>query len=564
MLRRFVILFVINGALATPGWKGSERKLERGEDYYPPADAPYDPTPVAKTAPAYAPIYEKPAYEQPFYSPTYSSEKPTKAPKTYAPFVAPVYTESPTKTPKTHAPYVSPVYTESPTKTPKTKAPYVSPVYTESPTKTPKTKAPYASPVYTEKPTKAPKTNAPYVSPVHTESPVTAPNDDPTLPATNVPTLKPVEPLSPVEEPTSPVSLITPSPTKSSPVTAAPVTSSPTSLPSAMPSITPASVFINEMGSFEGADFIEVVYSSFLGSGINNYTFHLYSGEGLLLASESLTEGDNSLNGLTFTFAVYPNTTADVEAVALVDDKEEVLNFLSLGEVVTAIDGPAEGMDSKDIMPIMGNAMASNEDAVNETETRRRLEDSGNETEVDSSFGLVGTGCEFDEFTFAMNFATPGYVNVGQDILDCHGTDAPSASPSIDFGGEDGISTGAIVAISISGGLLLLVLVYLYSNIGGPRDVKPTQANRELNAEPQMIIELDKELMAREEQAQKNFSLGTGEVTMVDTGAKVDGAMVSVTPSAHSGTPSVTPSVAFSVGTGDMPDDVEDSKEEEK
>ena len=52
MLRRFVILFVINGALATPGWKGSERKLERDEDYYPPAHAPYDPTPVAKTAPA--------------------------------------------------------------------------------------------------------------------------------------------------------------------------------------------------------------------------------------------------------------------------------------------------------------------------------------------------------------------------------------------------------------------------------------------------------------------------------------------------------------------------------
>ena len=168
MLRRFVILFVINGALATPGWKGSERKLERGEDYYPPADAPYDPTPVAKTAPAYAPIYEKPAYEQPFYSPTYSSEKPTKAPKTYAPFVAPVYTESPTKTPKTHAPYVSPVYTESPTKTPKTHAPYVSPVYTKSPTKTPKTPDPYVPPVYTE-------------------SPVTAPNDDSTLPATNVP-----------------------------------------------------------------------------------------------------------------------------------------------------------------------------------------------------------------------------------------------------------------------------------------------------------------------------------------------------------------------------------------
>ena len=70
-----------------------------------------------------------------------------------------------------------------------------------------------------------------------------------------------------------------------------------------MPSITPASIFINELGSFEGADFVKVAYSSFLGSIINNYNFYLYSGEGLLLASESLTEGDTSLNGLTFMFA---------------------------------------------------------------------------------------------------------------------------------------------------------------------------------------------------------------------------------------------------------------------
>ena len=130
-----------------------------------------------------------------------------------------------------------------------------------------------------------------------------------------------------------------------------------------MPSITPpASVFINELGNFKGADFIEVAYSSFLGSSINNYNLYLYSGKGLLLALESLTEGGNSLNGLTFTFAFYPNMTADVEAVALVVDEEEVLNFLSLGEVVTAIDGPLEGMDSKDIQEIMVKAESSSED----------------------------------------------------------------------------------------------------------------------------------------------------------------------------------------------------------
>jgi hypothetical protein len=55
--------------------------------------------------------------------------------------------------------------------------------------------------------------------------------------------------------------------------------------------------------------------------------------------------------------------TANVlEAVALVGDEEEVLNFLSLGEVVTVIDGPVEGMDSKDFQEIMVKAESSSED----------------------------------------------------------------------------------------------------------------------------------------------------------------------------------------------------------
>ena len=101
--------------------------------------------------------------------------------------------------------------------------------------------------------------------------------------------------------------------------------------------------------------------------------------------------------------------------------------------------------------------------------------------------------------------------------------------------------------------------------------MKPTQANRDIMVEPRMIIEIDKELMAREEHAQKNFSLATGEVTMVDAGAKVDAASivpsvsVSVAPSVgHSGFSSVTPSVALSLGSGDMQDAVKETKKKNK
>jgi hypothetical protein len=65
-----------------------------------------------------------------------------------------------------------------------------------------------------------------------------------------------------------------------------------------------------------------------LGSGITKYTLYFYGGNGMVLDSENLPEGFNSVNGMTFTFITYPQNTSVVEGIALVNDvSQEVLYF---------------------------------------------------------------------------------------------------------------------------------------------------------------------------------------------------------------------------------------------
>ena len=307
--------------------------------------------------------------------------------------------------------------------------------------------------------------------------------------------------------------------------------------------MTPVSVFINEIGTINGAEFVEVSYSSILGSRIANYSFYLYSGDGMVLDSASLSEGTRNLNGLTFTYVTY-----DAEAIALVNaELEEVLFFLSNGDVVTAVDGPAEGMDSTNIMELMGNE--NNETEIENT-IRTLQEGNVNET-VEPSISLIGIGCEFDEFVFGVTSPTPGDVNVGQEIRGCHGASteepsaapaaapavapaaapaaapsalssaapsaAPSATPSIRSGATDGISTGGIVAISVSSVLLVAVLFYLF--------------RRQHGGEQEATIEEDPVTFKT---TKRSFDIETGEEFMADTG-DVEENSVSTSKSKRSG-----------------------------
>lgn len=420
--------------------------------------------------------------------PTAETSAPSKIPvaappkhNTKAPVESPVYPEHP-------------VYTEPPVYT---KSPVAAPVYTESP----EHEGPVA-PVYTESPVVKPIAT-PTERPIYTFSPVNtnttispAPSVSPTVPRSSSPTLlattaNPVS-LSPSPSPSFAPTILS---TTAAPVIIGPTqTTFPSMISSIMPSSAPATVFINEIGTFNDTEFVEVVYSTFLGSGITNYALYFYGAMGMVLYSENLREGFHSVNGMTFTFITYPSNTSGVEAIALVyDASKEVLYFFSKGEVLQAVDGPAKGMNATDILNDM--SATRDETRIERIVSRRTQGDGTNET-LDSSVSLVGTGCQFGEFTFAEAAPTPGYVNAGQEITGCQA--GPSAAPSIEIGGTGGITTGAIVGISVSSALLLIVLLFTMRG-----------------SDP--FIEEDEESVTFEF-GQKSFQIPPGEDLMADTG----------------------------------------------
>jgi hypothetical protein len=218
----------------------------------------------------------------------------------------------------------------------------------------------------------------------------------------------------------------------------------------------PAIVFINEAGIFNGSNFVEVAYSSFLKDLIQNYSYHLYDSKGKILASTNFKVGNTkSYNGMSFTYSFLPTSQEDLEGVALVDEtSQSVLNFLTNGRTVKAMDGPAKDLTSIDISTLQSRS--------------RKEENIGN------SMGLIGTGCNFTSFSFASMPASPGRINQNQEIDGCDkepienssATEGPSDPTSITpqalIGDKDVISTGAIVAISISTAFLVLVVIHIY------------------------------------------------------------------------------------------------------
>ena len=363
-----------------------------------------------------------------------------------------------------------------------------------------------------------------------------------------------------------------PLPTTSTPTALVLDSGAPTLLPSSTPSVTAATVFVNELGTINGTDFIEITYSSVLGSGIVYYTFDLYSERGSVLASGNFSEGTTSMSARSFTYALYLDTTEPAPAVAVVDGNMDVLYFVSRGLVVTAVDGPAKGMNSTDILETV-SANAPKE-TFNDIHTRRRMNISDDKT--NSSIGLVGTGCDVTDFVFAEIPASPGYINEGQEVLDCTDTDVPSAAPSILIGEANGIGTGAIVGMSVSALLLLCVVVYLLrgGDIGESATDIVGGSTKDIEEEPlvepppqppvqpkkKMIFEFNEELLAQGEEIKKTFSIATGEVLMIDTGDDIDvdaallGPAVTVTPNvARCVSPSVSPSSVPNVASGGMP-----------
>ena len=431
-----------------------------------------------------APVFESP--KSPVYggplntkTPTMSPDSPVFMVETNEPSLAPVAEpEAPAFEPPKSPVYGGPLSTKNPTKSPgspvfmvETIEPSLAPVGDPLPSELPTT-----APADSAKPTTVPGTASP-LSPAPTASLTTgAPTRDPTTAAsvTASPVIVTTSPsAAPVVVTTSPPTrpdIVTTSPSTSPVVvttnpSASPVvvTTIPSLSPSSMPSTAPAIVFINEVGTADGMDFVEVVYSSELGVGITNYSVYLYSYEGgLVLDMKYLPEGNFSANRMTFTFVTFPPSSTSSAAIALVNEEQEVVSFLSRGRTVVATEGPAAGIESTDIMALTGG------------NARRKLQEGGMSRTSDSSWSLVGTGCRFDEFAVAETIPTPGSMNVGQEILGCRSeiaTLSPSSSPSLRIGGSNGISVGAIVGISVSLGFLFLIMLSLMRGGNEPKAV---------------------------------------------------------------------------------------------
>jgi hypothetical protein len=302
-----------------------------------------------------------------------------------------------------------------------------------------------------------------------TSSPSTLINDNTSIPVSIAPiNLINYTTSSPIT--TAPITLfdnttsrpMTPSPvtsinnTTTSPLTPEPVNLSPSSRSPTVSINKPAVVFINEAGSFNGSNFIEVAYSSFLKDRIQNYSYYLYDSDGKVLAGKKFEmENAKSFNGMSFTHSILPIEVDDMEGAVLVDEtSQSVLNFLTNGRTIKAIDGPAKDLTSIDISTFQSRS--------------KKVENHG------MSMGLIGTGCQFASFSFASMSSTPGRINQNQKIEGCDkglfsnssategGLEQNSVSPQALIGDKDRISTGAIVAMSISSAILALVIIHIF------------------------------------------------------------------------------------------------------
>ena len=216
-------------------------------------------------------------------------------------------------------------------------------------------------------------------------------------------------------------------------------------------------VFVNEIhydnSSTDVGEFFEIAGPA--GTDLSGWTVELYNGSSSVLApydtvslSGIIGNQDDGFGTLSFARAGIQNGSPD--GLALVDASNTVVQFLSYEGTFTAMSGSATGLTSTDI----GAAESSS-------------------TPVGFSLQLLGSGVEFEDFTFNSPAAeTPGAVNTGQDFS---GTAPPPPPQTPIFINEfhydnSGSDTGEFVEIAAPAGTNLSgwELVFYNGNGGAP------------------------------------------------------------------------------------------------
>ncbi|MDV3457874.1 cadherin domain-containing protein [Sphingomonas sp. HF-S4] len=160
-----------------------------------------------------------------------------------------------------------------------------------------------------------------------------------------------------------------------------------------------ANVFINEFhydnAGTDTGEFIEIAGAA--GTDLTGWKVILYNGANgqsynTVTLSGALANQQNGFGTRGITYPVDGVQNGSPDGIALVDPNGVVVQFLSYEGVFTATNGPAAGMTSTDI-------------GVSE----------GTSAPVGGSIGLVGTGTQYGDFTWAaIGNDTPGGVNAGQ------------------------------------------------------------------------------------------------------------------------------------------------------
>ena len=169
--------------------------------------------------------------------------------------------------------------------------------------------------------------------------------------------------------------------------------------------VSQTSVFINEIHyDNTGSDVDEgIEIAGPAGTDLSGWSIEKYNGsDNESYGNESLSgvipDQDNGYGTLSFSISGLQNGAPD--GLALVDDAEHVIQFLSYEGTITAVDGPADGMTSEDI-------------GVEETSS----------TPVGESLQLTGDGSEYENFAWTgPSTASPGQVNANQSFDDSLGS----------------------------------------------------------------------------------------------------------------------------------------------
>ena len=191
-----------------------------------------------------------------------------------------------------------------------------------------------------------------------------------------------------------------------------------------------AELWINEFhydnnGSDVG-EFVEVAGSA--GGSLGGYRIIAYTNAGTVYETFPLTgtlpDQGGCLGTLSFLTPDLQNGPAD--GLALVDASDQVLDFISYEGVLTAIEGPAFGLTSTDVI-------------FSEPPT----------TPIGDSLARIGTGTQAGDFNFATaSTASSGAVNPGQTFGDACGPPPPVPPPT----GLGGTSCAGFVQLTWDAG----------------------------------------------------------------------------------------------------------------